>query len=139
MAALGPPELSQAIDHAARQPFIAAAARQDRDLGALMVVRAIGPRIEAADFDAVTAIIGDREQPYGGRHFEDAPTTVLEDPLARVPRRGRLVGASAAAVWEAHDVAHRTCLRLPRAIYVPMQDLSEGGGVEQAAGNQDFR
>ena len=51
------------------------------------MVDAIGLRVEAADDDAATAIIGKGEKLPGARQFEDAPTAMLEDCLRRTPPR----------------------------------------------------
>ncbi len=69
----------QPADRAARQRLVAGATRQDRDLGALVVVLTDGPRIETPDYEAIAAIIGDGEKPPGARQFENAPAAVVKN------------------------------------------------------------
>src|SRR6266404_3619094 len=78
----------QPSDRAARQLLVGAAARQDGDFGAFVVVLSSRLRREAADHDAAAAIAGYREILSAARQFENAPAAVLKNRRRRTPPCG---------------------------------------------------
>ena len=107
MAMRGPPEFSQAIVQ--RASFSGAAARQDGDFGAFVVV--LGSRLgsEAADHDTAAAIARYCEILSAARQFEDAPAAIVKNRRRRTPPCGgshRLFGNIACR--ERNDFAHWT-------------------------------
>ena len=91
----------QPSDGAARQLLVGAAARQDGDFGALVVVLGSRLRSKAPDHDAAAAIAGYREVLSAARQFENTPAAVVKeqddaDPTQEQIREGhRVDGAQA--------------------------------------------
>src|SRR5260370_26785958 len=79
------PTRIQPGDRAACQLLVGAAARQDGDFGAFVVVLGSRLRSEAADYDAAAAIARYREKLSAARQFEDTPAAIMQNRRRRTP------------------------------------------------------
>ena len=98
------PIVIEPADRAARQRLVGSAGRQDRDLGAGVVVVAVGARIEAADFDPGPAIARDRDELPGLRELQDAPPGGFEHGFRRAS--ACIAVARPSCCRKRYDLAH---------------------------------